>query len=76
MSTFQKSIMSCPNLQLLPKIEGFYRPELTKGGTPWEWILSIFKYKNECYKQLEGKKQVKKRGHLSSVHVSFMSYGP
>ena len=35
----------------LPKIEVFYRPEWTEGGTTWKWILSIFKFRNECYKQ-------------------------
>ena len=35
----------------LTKIEVFYRPEWTEGGTTWKWILSIFKFRNECYKQ-------------------------
>ena len=30
-----------------------------------------FQYKNECYKQLERKTQMKKWGHLSSSHVPF-----
>ena len=29
-----------------------YRPEWTKGGTTWKWILSIFKFRNEYYKQI------------------------
>ena len=45
----QKSIMGCPNRWLLPKLEIFYRPEWTKGGTTSKSILTIFKYKNECY---------------------------
>ena len=28
-------------------------------GTTWKWILSIFKFRNGCYKQLEEKKQMK-----------------
>ena len=39
------------NWWLLPKIKVFYRSEWTNGG-----ILTIFKYKNECYKQLERRK--------------------
>ena len=31
----------------------FCRPEWTKVETPWKWILTIFKYKNEYRKQLE-----------------------
>ena len=31
-----------------PKIEVFYRPEWTKRGTTTKWILTIFKYKDEC----------------------------
>ena len=38
------------------KIQVFYRPEWTKGGTPWKRILTFFKYKNEYHKQLELKK--------------------
>ena len=74
MSTFQKSLMGCLNWQLLPKIEVFYRPEWTKWGTKSKWILTIFKYKIECYKQ-SVKNRWKKWGHLSSFHVSFLSYG-
>ena len=33
----------------------FYWPGWTKRGTTWKWILTIFKYKNECYKQIEQK---------------------
>ena len=72
----QKSIMGCPNRWLLSKLEIFYRPEWTKGGTTSKSILTIFKYKNECYKQLARKKLMKKKwGHLSSFYVSFLSYG-
>ena len=40
-----------------PKIEVFCQPEWTKGGTTWQWILSIFKFRNEFRnKQLERKK--------------------
>ena len=35
-----------------PKIEVFYRPELTNRGTIWKSILSIFKFRNEYYKQI------------------------
>ena len=48
-----------------PKIEVFYRPELTKWGTTWKWILSIFKFRNECYKQVD-----EKWGHFSSFMFS------
>ena len=34
--------------------------EWTKGGTPWKWILGIFKCKNEFLKQLGLEKQMKK----------------
>ena len=51
--------MICLNWLLLPKIEVFYRPEWTKWGTTWKWILTCFKYKSECYKQ-RGKSRWKK----------------
>ena len=51
--------MICLNWLLLPKIEVFYRPEWTKWGTTWKWILTCFKYKSECYKQ-SGKSRWKK----------------
>ena len=35
-----------------PKIEGFYRPELTSRGTTSKSILSIFKFRNEYHKQI------------------------
>ena len=49
--TFYKSMMGCLNWYLLLKIVEFYRPEWIKRGTTWKWILTISKYKNECYKQ-------------------------
>ena len=33
-------------------------------GTPWKWILAIFKFKNEVPKQLGLEKQKKKMGLL------------
>ena len=39
-----------------PKIDVFYWPEWTKGGTTWKWISSINKFRNECYKELKRKK--------------------
>ena len=45
-----------------PKIKVCYRPEGTKAGTTWKWILSIFKFRNEYYKQLGQKKEMKKMG--------------
>ena len=36
---------------LFPKIEVFYRPEWTKGVTTLKWILSIFKFRNICWRQ-------------------------
>ena len=59
-----------------PEIGLFYRPEWTKGGTTWKWILSIFKFRNEYFKQLDRKKQMKKVGHLSSFHVFFSELWP
>ena len=53
--------MGSPNGQLLSKIQVFYRPEWTKGGTTWKWILTIFIYKNESYKQIDGKNRWKYR---------------
>ena len=58
-----------------PKNEVFYRPEWTNGGTTWKWILSIFKFRSEYYKQI-GKSRWKKWGHLSSLHAPFLIYGP
>ena len=45
-------------------------------GIKWKWklILTIFKYKNECYSY--NKKIDKKWAHLPRFHVSFQSYGP
>ena len=37
--------------------------------------FDIFKYNNECYKQLEQKVD-KKWDNLSSFHAPFLSYGP
>ena len=44
-------MMGCPNWQLLLKIAEFYKPEGIKRETTWKWILTLFKYKNEYYKQ-------------------------
>ena len=38
-----------------PKTKVFYRPEWTKRGTTWKWILSIFNFRNEYYKHLDRK---------------------
>ena len=46
--------MGCPNRQLLPKIEVFYRPEWTKEGNHIKM--------NGCSKQLERKKVDEKMG--------------
>ena len=32
------------------KDQVFPRPEWTKEGTPWKWILTIFKHENEYHK--------------------------
>ena len=55
MSTFEKSMMSCPNRWLLAKNWGILQNQ----------ILSIFKFRNECYKQLEGIKYMKKMGSFA-----------
>ena len=39
-------------------------------------LLSIFKFRNECYKQVEQKKMMEKRGHLCSFYVPSLSYDP
>ena len=51
-------MMGCPNWSILTKIDVLYRPEWTKAGTTWKWILTFFKYQNECYKQ-SGKSRYK-----------------
>ena len=52
-----------PNLTtFVSKIQVFCRPEWSKGGTPWKWILTIFKCKNGFPKQLGLEKQKKKMG--------------
>ena len=52
-----------PNLTAFTsKIQVFCRPEWAKGETPWKWILTIFKWKNEFPKQLGLEKQMKKMG--------------
>ena len=45
----------------MPKSKVFYKLEWIKVRTTWKWILTIFRYKNECYKQLEWKKYMKDR---------------
>ena len=35
---------------------------------------SVLKFRKECYKKLEQKKQMKKWGHLCSFHVPFLKY--
>ena len=48
---------SCPKLRYFTDQNG-PKGEITTS----KWILTIFKYKNECYKQLERKKWMKKNG--------------
>ena len=45
-----------------PKFRYFADQNGSKGGTPWKWILTIFKWKNEFPKQLGLEKQMKKMG--------------
>ena len=52
-----------------PKIEVFYRPKGTKGGTTWKYTLSIFKFRNEYYKQLDRKKVDEKNGVICLVFM-------
>ena len=54
-----------------PKIEVFYRPGWTRGGTTWKWIFNVFKFRNKYYKQLDWKEYMKNWGHFSSFHVPF-----
>ena len=50
-----------PNLTAFTsKILVFCRPEWAKEGTPWKWILTIFKWKNEFPKQLGSESRWKK----------------
>ena len=48
-------------------IDVFYRPEYTKGATTSKWILNIFKFRNEYYKQI-GKRRWK-NGVICQVSV-------
>ena len=52
-----------------PKIEVFYRLEWTKGGATWKWILSILKFRNEYYKQLDREKVDEKNGVICLVSM-------
>ena len=52
-----------------PKIEVLYRPECTKEGTTWKWILSFFKIRNELQTVRAEKVDEKKFDHLSSFHL-------
>ena len=49
----------------------FCRPEWAKGGSPWKWILTTFKWKNEFPNQLGLEKQMKKMGWV--IFLVFMS---
>ena len=52
-----------------PKIEVFYRLEWTKGGATWKWILSILKFRNKYYKQLDREKVDEKNGVICLVSM-------
>ena len=54
------------------KNQVFCRPE----WTPWKWILTIFKSKDEFLNQLGLKKQMKQWVYLPGFHVFFLRYGP
>ena len=55
-----------PNLTTFTsKIQVFCRPEWAKELTPWKWILTIFKWKNDFPKQLGLEKQMKKMGSFA-----------
>ena len=58
------------------KNSGILQMRLDQRGDPMKMNLAIFKYKNECQKQSELKKKIKKWGHLSSFPLSFLSYDP
>ena len=53
---------------------GILQTRMDQRGLTSKWILTIFKYKNECYKQ-SAKSEWRKWGHLSSFQASFLSYG-
>ena len=40
----------------------FTNQNVPKGGTTWKWVLSISKFRNQGYKQLDQKKSMKKMG--------------
>ena len=56
--------------------EVFCRPEWSKVGTTWKWVLSIFNFRNQWQTARSEKVDEKKWCHLSSFHVPFLSYGP
>ena len=64
---FFQRIWCVLNWYLLSKILVFYRPK----WIIWNWICNYIK----CDKCLELKKKMKNWGHLSSFHISFLSYG-
>ena len=66
-SNFKKGVMGCLNLYLLPKTDVFYRPELTREGTTWKWILTIFEYKNVTNSQI--RKSRWKKGFICLVSM-------
>ena len=49
----------CPNRQLLGKNWSILQTRMDQRVTTWRWIVSIFKFRNEIYKQLERKKDGK-----------------
>ena len=50
---------------------GILQTRMNQGGLLWKWILTIFKYKNKCYKQLERKKQMKNMAYRCLSHRSW-----
>ena len=49
---WEKILISCLHLQN----SGILHTKMDERKTPWNWILAIFKYKNEYHRQLELKK--------------------
>ena len=61
--------MSLPNRYLWSKIELFYRPEWTKGGTTWKWMLSIFQIQKWILQTVRAEKVDEKNGLICVVSM-------
>ena len=46
---------------------GILKTRMDQRGATWKWILTIFEYKSQCYKQFERKKVDEKNGVICLV---------